>query len=280
MQQSNDLRARILKGAVTRIFEQAWSLLKQYDQESLDYFWRNQRLTLDDAAFDNKFVLKPNGSVDGYSREREIQKLMQLRQLSAGAPWIKTSEIDKKIVELMDAQWVAEIYEEPQDIQADEQEDQAVENSLMLDGFLPRVMPNDDHLVHLQTEDGFIGWRGQQGQPIPPQLMQIFMQHMGMHIQAARQNKQYWQQHGQEIMPFQQKMAQTMKQMQQQQMAQQQAGAAMANLRGGAVPAQTASGSAPAGMAPPPVPPSGPNLPQPGQPSAGVPTGNGELPMG
>jgi hypothetical protein len=282
MQQSNDLRARILKGSITRVFEQGWSLLKQYDSQSLDYFWRNQRLTLDDAAFDNKFVLKPNGSVDGYSREREIQKLMQLRQLSAGAPWIKTPEIDKKIVELMDAQWVAEIYEEPQDIQADQQEDQAVENSLMMDGFLPRVMPNDDHLVHLQTLDGFIGWKGQQGQPVPPQLMQIFMQHMGMHIQAARQNKQYWEQHAQEIMPFQAKMAQTMKQMQQQQAAQQQAGAAMANLRGGAIGAQTASGSAPAGMAPPPVPGAPPNLPQPGQPAAGPPmlTGNGELPMG
>jgi hypothetical protein len=112
--------------------------------------------------------------------------------------------------------------------------------------------------------------------------MQIFMQHMGMHIQAARQNKQYWEQHASEIMPFQQKMAQTMKQLQQQQAAQAQAAQGMANLRGGAVPAQTASGSAPAGMVPPPVPPGGPGLPQPGQPASGppMPTGNGELPMG
>lgn len=284
MQQSNDLRARVLKGAVTRIFEQSWGLLKQYDNQSLDFFWRKQRLTLDDAAFDNKYVLQPNGSVDGYSREREIQKLMQLRQLSQGCPWIKTPEIDRKIVELMDAQWVSEVYEEPQDIQAGEQEDQAIENSLMMDGFLPRVMPNDDHLVHLQIEDGFIGWSGQNGRPIPPQLMQTFMQHMQMHIAAAKQNPQYWKMHAAQIQPFIAKVQQTLKAMQQEQAAQAQAGAAIGALRGG-IPGGASPGMPPGmpggGATPPPAAPPAP--PMPGQPAAGppMPPPNGsEMPMG
>src|SRR5213594_2009510 len=279
MQQNNDLRARILKGAMTRVFTQSWGLLKQYDRESLDYFWRNQRQTLDDAAFDNKYVLKPNGSVDGYSREREIQKLMQLRQLSQGSPWIITPEIDKKIVELMDSQWVAEIYSEPKDLAADQQEQQAVENSIMTDGFLPQVKPNDDHVVHLQVCDGFIGWRTQQGQSIPPPLMSIFMQHMAMHIDAARANPQYWKAHAGDIMPFQTKIQQTQKAMQQQAAAAQQA----QQLRGALGAPPPGAGPMPSGMAPPPVPPGAPNLPQPGQPAlspAGppLPGGNGGMP--
>jgi hypothetical protein len=288
MQQNNDLRARILKGAMTRIFEQAWGLLKQYDRASLDYFWRKQRLTLKDAAMDNKYVLKPNGSVDGYSREREIQKLMQLRQLSQGSPWIVTPEIDKKIIELMDAQWIQDLYQEPPDIQADQQEQQAIENSLMLDGFLPQVKPPDDHLIHLQIEDGFIGWSQQNQRPIPPPLMQTFMQHMQMHIQAARSDPQYWKQHAQQIQPFIQKVAQTMKGMQQQQAAQAQAQNAMGALRGGAPPGM---GGAPPGMPPgmpsggaaPPVPaPPMPGMPAGGPPpiGAGSPNGSGGLPMG
>jgi hypothetical protein len=289
MQQSNDLRARILKGAMTRIFEQGWSLLKQYDNASLDYFWRNQRLSLDDAAFDNKYVLKPNGSVDGYSREREIQKLMQLRQLSQGSPWIVTPEVDKKIIELMDAQWIKDLFQEPQDVQANQQEQQAIENSIMMDGFLPQVKPPDDHLVHLQIEDGFIGWSGQNGKPIPPAQMQTFMQHMQMHIAAAKQDPQYWKQHAQQIQPFIVKVQQTLKGMQQQAQAQQQAAGAMANLRGGPPPGM---GGAPGGM--PPGMPSGgaapgpaapPPPPQPGMPAgppmpAGSPNGSGGLPMG
>lgn len=267
MQQSNDLRARILKGSITRIFEQSWSLLKQYDRASLDYFWRKERITLEDAAFDNKYVLRPNGSVDGYSREREIQKLMQLRQLAAGVPWVKTFEIDRKIIELMDAQWVGDIYQEPQDAQASQQEEQAIENTLLADGFLPQVKPSDDHLVHLQIEDGFINFKNGQGQPIPPQGLGIFMQHMQMHIQAAQANPQYWKQHAQQIQPFIQKAAQTMKAAQ----AQGQAAGAIANLRGGGPPNLSPGGGSP--IPPPALAP--PQPPMPGMPAAGPPMPNG-----
>jgi hypothetical protein len=292
MQQSNDLRARILKGALTKVFEQSWSLLIQYKRNSLDYFWRNQRLTLEDAAFDNKYVLKPNGSVDGYSREKEIQKLMQLRQLAQGSPWIQVPEIDRKIIELMDAQWISDIYQPPQEMQADQQEQQAIENSIMMDGFLPPVKPNDDHVIHMQIGDGFIGWKAQHGQPIPPDVMQIFMQHLQMHIQAARSNPQYMAAHGQDVISFEQKLKATQRQMQQQQQAQQKAAAAMAALRGGAgappgmpppVPgmAPGAPGMGPgmpgaAGAMPPPPVPGAPPPPIPGNPPAGP---NGQPPL-
>jgi hypothetical protein len=274
MQQSNDLRARILKGALSKVFEQSWGLLKQYKTSSLDYFWRNERLTLKDSAFDNKYVLKPNGSVDGYSREKEIQKLMQLRQLGQGSPWIVLPEIDRKIIELMDAQWIADLYQEPKDLAADQQEQQAIENSVMSDGFLPPVKPNDDHVVHMQIEDGFIGWKAQHGQPITPDLMPIFMQHMQMHIQAAKQNPQYMKAHGNDVATFQQKLAATQKQ----QKAQTQAGAAMTALRGG-VPPGGPPGAA--GAMPPPGAPAPPPPPIPGNPAAGPPSpnGSGGLPM-
>jgi hypothetical protein len=288
MQQSNDLRARILKGAVTRVFEQAWSLLKQYDRASLDYFWRKERRSLEDAAFDNKYLLKPNGSVDGYSREREIQKLMQLRQLSQGSPWIVTPQIDRKLIELMDAQWVGDLYQEPQDLSSDQQQKQAIENSIMSDGFLPQVKPDDDHLVHLQMEEGFIGWSQANGRPIAPPQMGTFMQHMAAHIQAARGNPQYWKQYGAQIMPFIAKLKDTQKQLMQAQQAAQAAQGSLSALRGGAPPGM---GGPPGAGAMPPGMPSGaavpkaagpPPPPQPGMP-AGVPAtspnGAGGLPM-
>jgi hypothetical protein len=285
MQQSNDLRARILKGAVTKIFEQAWELLVQYDRASLNYFWRKQRLNLDQRAFDNKYVLRPNGSVDGYSREREIQKLMQLRQMAQGAPWIQTSEIDKKIIELMDSEWITLFYQEPPQAQADQQERQAIENTLLMDGFLPQVKPDDDHLVHLQIEDAFMESRGQTPgtQPIPPPSLGVFMQHMQMHIQAARQDANYWKQYGTQILPFEAKVKQTQAAMQKQQQAAQAAQGAVGHLRGGAVmPAGGPPGMGPGGppQMPPGMPAGGappnlPSLPQPGMPSAGAPGMNG-----
>jgi hypothetical protein len=280
MQQSNDLRARVLKEAMTNLFEQAWSILKQYKSDSLDYFWRQERITLDDAALDNKYVLKPNGSVDGYSREREIQKLMQLRQLAQGCPWIVTPEVDKKIIELMDAQWISTLYQAPQDIQADQQEQQAIENAIMVDGFLPQVKPRDDHLTHLQIEDGFIGWSQQNGRPIAPPQMSTFMQHMQQHIEAAKSDTPYWKLHAKDIQPFIVKVNQTMKGMQQQQAAQAQAGAAMQNLRGGAPPGMPPGmpgGGAVQGPAVAPAPPL-PGMPAGAGPAPPPPVPNGSVP--
>ena len=284
MQQSNDLRSRIAKDATTRVYEQAWSILRQYDRASLDYFWAKKRTSLADAAFDNKYVLRSNGSVDGYSREREIQKLMQLRQLAQGSPWIKLNEIDRKVIELMDAQWIDEIYQTPQDAQSGQQEHQAIENSVMVDGFLPEVKSDDAHLVHLQMLDGYLKWRPQHGLPqLAPDVMSIFMQHGMNHIQMAKNDPQYWKQYGAQINQFAGMFKATLNQMQQ--MAQSQAGAtqALGALRGGQMPggAPSRGGGVPMAAAPPPPPIAGqPAGAGPQMPPGGLPPSptNGSMP--
>jgi hypothetical protein len=162
-----------------------------------------------------------------------------------------------------------------------------------MDGFMPQVKPDDDHLVHLQIEDAFMESRGQTPgtQPIPPQGLGIFMQHMQMHIQAARQDANYWKQYGTQILPFEAKVKQTLAAIQKQQQGAQAAQGAVAHLRGGGVmpPGGMPGGGPPggppgmpAGMSAGGTPPNLPSLPQPGMPSAGVPPGpngaNGGLP--
>jgi hypothetical protein len=215
MQQSNDLRARIVKAAMTEVYEQAWKLLLQYKKADLDYFWRGERISLPDAALDDAYVLSPNGSVDGYSRERDIQKLMQLRQLAQGAPWIQLNEIDCKIIELMDAQWINQIYTPPQGAQANEQEKQATENLLLMSGFPAPVGPNDEHLTHLQVMDGFIGWQQSHG-GMGPDVMGLFINHGLAHVQAARSNAAYMRENGTQVAQFASKIAATQRAMQQQ----------------------------------------------------------------
>lgn len=265
MQQSNDLRARVTKDAITNVFSQSWSLLRQYKKDDLDFFWRKRRITLEDAALDNAYVLHPNGSVDGYSREKEIQKLMQLRQLAQGAPWIKLAEIDRKIIELMDSSWIMQVFEEPELAMANQQESQAIENSCMADGFLPQVEPTDDHVTHLQIMFGFIGWTKQHQQQLPPDVLSIFAQHGTLHIQAARADVAYMKQHTPDIGKLAGQVAAMQKDIQahqqQAQAAPGHAATAMGNLRGGGPPTG----------APPP----------PGPPQPGVPAGAGpQMPPG
>lgn len=284
MQQSNDLRARTTKDAISTVFEQSWSLLRQYKKQDLDYFWRKRRITLPDAALDNAYVLHANGSADGYSREKEIQKLMQLRQMSQGSPWIKTPEVDRKIIELMDSSWIMEVFEEPAEAMSNQQESQAIENSCMHDGFLPQVEPTDDHVTHLTILFGYIGWTKQHGQMLPPDVLDIFVQHGTMHVQAAKADAGYMKQYGPQILQLaaqltqlQQGLAAQQAQAQQAQMAGAHAGLAMQRLRGG-VPAMPPG--APAPPAPPgPPPPGMPAGAGPQMPPGGIPTPpNGNAP--
>jgi hypothetical protein len=277
MQASNDLRARVVKGAIQEVYDQAWSILLQYKKEDLDYFWRKERSSLDPEAFSASYIIRPNGSSDGYSRETEIQKLQQLRQLSQGAPWIKTNEIDKKLIELFDAEWVGEVYMEPQEAMAEQQEKQAYENTIMYDGFPPPVWPEDDHVVHIQTIFGYFQFSQAHQRPIPPDLMMLYLQHAQQHVDAAKQNHQYFMGHAAQINQFASQIAQMVKGLQKQQMAAQQAGQAMGALRGGAPPGMGGPGmgggppappgvGAPpsAGMVPPPMPSTPINPPVPG----------------
>jgi hypothetical protein len=202
MQQSNDLRARIIKGSMTEVYEQAWKLLLQYKSEDLDYFWRGQRITLPDAALDDCYVLTPNGSVDGYSRERDIQKLLQLRGLAQGSPWLKVNEIDCKIIELMDSQWINQLYTPPPMAAADQMERAATENVLLSSGYPAPVRPDDEHVTHLQVHDAYIRDQMQRPGGIAPDRLPMFLQHGMAHIQAARSNAEYMKQYGVQIAQF------------------------------------------------------------------------------
>jgi hypothetical protein len=213
MQQSNDLRARIIKGAMSEVYEQAWKLLLQYKSEDLDYFWRGQRITLPDAALDDCYVLTPNGSVDGYSRERDIQKLLQLRGLAQGAPWLKVAEIDCKIIELMDSQWINQLYTPPPMAQADQMERAATENVLLSSGYPAPVRPDDEHLTHLQVHDAYIRDQMQRPGGIAPDRLPMFLQHGMAHVQAARSNADYMKQYGVQIAQFASKINATQRQM-------------------------------------------------------------------
>jgi hypothetical protein len=286
MQQSNDLRARTTKDAISTVFEQAWSLLRQYKKQDLDYFWRKRRITLPDAALDNAYVLHANGSADGYSREKEIQKLMQLRQLAQGSPWIILPEIDRKIIELMDSSWIMEVFEEPPEAMSNQQESQAIENSCMHDGFLPQVEPTDDHVTHLTILFGYLGWTKQHNQMLPPDVLDIFVQHGTLHVQAARADAAYMKQYGPQIGQLAAQLGGLQKEVQAQQMqaqqaqaAQQNAGLAMSRLRGG-MPAGGAPGAP--GLPPPPMPPPPgmPAGPGPQMPPGGLPVNptNGSMP--
>ena len=178
-------------------------------------------------------------------------------------------EIDRKIIELMDSSWIVDLYEQPEQVTADQQEDQAIETTVMNDGFVPKAAVNDDHIVHCTMIEQFIQFRRggspQPGQPpaspqppIPPDFMGRLMEHGMMHVQMARGDAQYMKQNYQAISQFQQKFQATLNQLQKQSQMQSQAAGAMNQLKTppgrGTMPGGPPPGGVPPMVPPPPTP--------------------------
>jgi len=117
------------------------------------------------------------------------------------------------MIELMDSQWINQLYSPPQEAQADQMERQALENVMLSSRFPAPVKPDDEHLTHLQVLDAYV--RDQMSRPpgITPDVLPMLMQHGLAHVQAARSNADYMKRYGTQIAQFATKINQTQKQL-------------------------------------------------------------------
>ena len=165
----------------------------------------------------------------------------------------------------MDSSWIVDLYQQPEQVTAGQQEDQAIETTVMNDGFVPQPSPKDDHVIHCTMIEQFIQFRHrgppQPGAPptppqppIAPDFMGRLMQHGMMHVQMARQDAQYMKQNYQAIVQFQQKFQATLNQLQKQTQVQAQAASGDESAENSSGPGNDAGGPPPGGT-PPMVPP-------------------------
>ena len=151
---------------------------------------------------------------------------MQLRQLAQGSPWIVVPEIDRKIIELIDSSWIVDLYKEPEQVTAGQQEDQAIETTVMADGYVPQAAVNDDHVIHCAMIDQFIRFAQPAARPAATTTDPARLgapDTAGCSTTLARQDAQYLKQHRQDIEQFAMRFTATLNQMQKQQAVQQNA---------------------------------------------------------
>jgi len=152
-----------------------------------------------------------------------------------GDPSINQPALTRHALEEDDPRLVKELWTDPQTTQADQQEDQADEISVLLVGFPARVKPVDDHAVHLQTLGAYVTAQQMMGRPIDPVGGKKIVEHASAHMEQlmqAKGRKKEAQQLAAELQPLLAPLAQAAQafeqqmqaRQQQQQMAQQQAG--------------------------------------------------------
>jgi len=186
-QQSSDLRMRIFRIALGRLYRMSWSILLQYDKTSLDYWYLDTAEQIPQEALHEQYGIQPTGSADGVNKQLLMQKAITRFQMFANDPYIDQGQLRKTILESDDATLVKRLYVDPMLTQSTQAEDQANEITFLRLGFPALVKDSDDHLVHIQTVMSYITNRADTGAPPEPAEGQFLEQHISEHLEKLKE---------------------------------------------------------------------------------------------
>ena len=185
--QSGDLRARLFRMALGKLYRQAWGLYIQYDAKSLRYRFAEDSLEADPIALHDQYELEPKGGMDMVSRQMMIQQAINRKQLFMNSPWVDQVELDKSIMELDDPSLVKRLLRDPGQKAADELEDETKTIPTLLVGIPVPAKPGQNYAGRIGVLMQYLNGAMQQGQQLSPTAANAFMMRIDSLLQGYEQ---------------------------------------------------------------------------------------------
>ena len=185
--QSGDLRARLFRMALGKLYRQAWGLYVQYDSKSLRYRFAEDSLEADPKALHDQYELEPKGGMDMVSRQMMVQQAINRKQLFMNSPWVDQVELDKSIMELDDPSLVKRLLRDPGQKAADELEDETKTIPTLLVGIPVPAKPGQNYAGRIGVLMQYLNGAMQQGQQLSPVSKNAFMMRIDSLLQGYEQ---------------------------------------------------------------------------------------------
>lgn len=186
-QQSADLRMRIFRMSLGRLFQQAFALLRQYANRRLAVWIDDALVNIPAEALKGQYRIRPSGSADGVTRQQMWRKAVARLQLFANDPFINQAELRKSVLEADDSGLVKRLFQDPQVSQATQAEDQILEIGIMKLGHPALVTSADDHATHLRAILHYVQTQARAGAQPGPVEAQLLADHIEAHLQGLQQ---------------------------------------------------------------------------------------------
>ena len=181
-----DAQARIDRQQLGKLYNQAWDLLYQFD-EDMAYLHKDEFLKLDKELRDKVHSLRPAGTVGSWNATQRLQRSLMRLQTYMGNPHVNQGELIKMTLEMDEPGLVDRLYKDPGIEQADQLEEQAKEIPALGEGFPIRIDPKDDHFIHAQAIMEYLLQGAVTGRTKDPHGQQQIMKHLNEHVQAGMQ---------------------------------------------------------------------------------------------
>jgi len=185
-EQSTDLRMRLFRISLGRLYFLCWETLRQYAGNRLA-IWAGDLLTEVPAeAVRGNYKIRPSGSPDGVTRAMLWRKAVSRMQLFNQDPFINQGELRRSVLEADDAGLVKRLFQDPQHHQASQEEEQMVEIGVMKLGHGAAVSSADDHAAHIRTILNYVRLQARAGMQPGPVEQQFLQAHLMEHLEGLR----------------------------------------------------------------------------------------------
>lgn len=183
MSQSSDLRARVFRISMGKVFRQAYSILTQFAATDLAYMFEGRYAILPEEALAAKYSVIPSGSADGVNKAVQFQKAISRMQMFAGNPMVDQAGLIRSVLEQDDPSLANKLVVDQGSKQLGEAEEQGMENLVIESGVAAVVNGSDDHLAHINVLISRVQKLKQLGGGTP-EAQQLYSQHLEEHLQG------------------------------------------------------------------------------------------------
>jgi len=186
-QQAGDLRARVFRMALAKLYKMAWALYEQYDKEDLTYRFQEDAVQLDPQAIHGQYHIEPKGGINEVNKQFLLQRALQRKQIFAQSQWVNQPELDKSIMELDDPSLVKRLFVDPNLKDQNETTDEMRNIPALLIGAPIPVRSGDNYALRVGVLMQFLQAAKGKGQQLPPDGVQAIVGRLQGLLQADAQ---------------------------------------------------------------------------------------------
>lgn len=178
---ATDFDGRIFRMDLAKLYRHLWGLMLQFKRDNVSYYAGGELKTLPDQALHDAYLIMPDGAPDQWNKQLRVQRAQQRLQMYKGAPNVDQDALVRSALSADDPKFALEAFI-PSNVKAgSEAEDEAMEISIMKDGFPAQVKPNEDHVTRIHVLLSWLQKQSMTGAAVDPVAKQRVQQHMVQH---------------------------------------------------------------------------------------------------
>jgi hypothetical protein len=172
---------------LSKLYKHTWGLMCQFTPKRLSYFIGQDLKELSVQALHDEYLVIPTGGPA--NKQEKIQRAGQRLMALKGAPNIDQDELVKDVLAADDSRLISRLLIPINQKQQVESYQEAVDISVLIEGFPAPVLPNQDHATRIMVLVGYLHKQVVTGAEPNPIAVQRIQQHLAQHFQILQQTQ-------------------------------------------------------------------------------------------